>query len=78
MSDRARERIEALGHQLSPPTNGTNAVSAASTEGAPLPIRRFAGKSVGPRLEGKVAIITGTRSQIRFCFYFYLHVLHMS
>ena len=60
MADQARQRIEALGNQLSPSTNGSGAVSSASTEGALPPIRQVAGKSAGPRLEGKVAIITGT------------------
>lgn len=43
MSEKARQRVEALGKQLAP-------------------VRKVAGASSGPRLQGKVAIITGTNS----------------
>lgn len=49
MSNVAKDRIEALGKQLSP---------AANSNGASAP-KRIAGPSNGPRLAGKVAIITG-------------------
>ncbi|KAK8077192.1 hypothetical protein PG996_003362 [Apiospora saccharicola] len=52
MSNTAKDRIEALGKQLSPATN---------SNGASAP-KRIAGPSNGPRLVGKVAIITGTNS----------------
>ncbi|KAK8107997.1 uncharacterized protein PG998_010010 [Apiospora kogelbergensis] len=52
MSNVAKDRIEALGKQLSP---------AANSNGASAP-KRIAGPSNGPRLAGKVAIITGTNS----------------
>lgn len=40
MSEKAKQRIEALGKQLAP-------------------VRKVAGASNGPRLHGKVAIVTG-------------------
>lgn len=46
MSDKAKERIAAIGQQLNP--NGLPA------------IKKVAGASAGPRVEGKVVIITGT------------------
>ncbi|KAI1084567.1 3-oxoacyl-acyl carrier protein reductase [Whalleya microplaca] len=52
MSDTAKQRIQALGDQLSPPT---------TFEGIPA-IKKVAGKSAGPRVEGKVVIITGANS----------------
>ncbi|KAI1269752.1 putative 3-oxoacyl-reductase FabG [Xylariaceae sp. FL1019] len=52
MSDAARERIAAIGNQLSP---------GPSFEGLP-PIKKIAGPSNGPRAQGKVVIITGTNS----------------
>ncbi|KAH9896331.1 3-oxoacyl-acyl carrier protein reductase [Xylariomycetidae sp. FL2044] len=54
MSDTAKERIQALGNQLAPPQQ-------AVTEGIPT-IKKVAGTSSGPRLEGKVVIITGANS----------------
>ncbi|KAI0124787.1 hypothetical protein BJ170DRAFT_685667 [Xylariales sp. AK1849] len=52
MSSTAKERLEALGKQLSP---------AATFEGIPV-VKKIAAASNGPRLQGKVAIITGTNS----------------
>ncbi|KAI5928170.1 3-oxoacyl-acyl carrier protein reductase [Camillea tinctor] len=60
MADSARQRIAALGNQLSPQSStATNTPS----EGLPA-IRKIAGKSSGPRVEGKVAIITGVNSNL--------------
>ncbi|KAK8087238.1 3-oxoacyl- reductase [Apiospora phragmitis] len=55
MSNAAKDRIEALGKQLSPATTSSNGASAP---------KRIAGPSNGPRLAGKVAIITGTNSPL--------------
>ncbi|KAI0025298.1 putative 3-oxoacyl-reductase FabG [Xylariomycetidae sp. FL0641] len=50
MSDSAKQRIAALGNQLSP-------------QNAAIPaIRKVAGQSAGPRLQGKVVIVTGANS----------------
>lgn len=57
MSDATR-RVQALGNQISPP----NSSSSYSSE---LPkIQKIAGKSAGPRVEGKVVIITGANSPL--------------
>ncbi|KAI0431371.1 putative 3-oxoacyl-reductase FabG [Xylaria sp. FL1042] len=56
MSDIAKQRIAALGSQLSPQSN-----SSGDFEGIPV-IKKLAGKSNGPRVSGKVVIITGTNS----------------
>ncbi|EMR62128.1 putative 3-oxoacyl-(acyl-carrier-protein) reductase protein [Eutypa lata UCREL1] len=61
MSDQARERIQALGNQLSPGNNNNN---NTSSENALPPIQKVAGKSAGPRVEGKVIIITGANSPL--------------
>lgn len=53
MSDTAKQRIAALGSQLSPQGN-----SSGGFEGMPA-IKRVAGASNGPRVQGKVIIITG-------------------
>ncbi|GAW15200.1 hypothetical protein ANO14919_046090 [Xylariales sp. No.14919] len=53
MSDVAKQRIAALGSQLSPQSNGLGALPA---------IKRVAGKPNGPRVPGKVVIITGANS----------------
>ncbi|KAI0885082.1 NAD(P)-binding protein [Annulohypoxylon maeteangense] len=55
MSDAAR-RVQALGNQIAPP----NSSSSPSTP----EIKKIAGKSVGPRVEGKVVIITGANSPL--------------
>ncbi|KAK1772340.1 hypothetical protein QBC33DRAFT_574961 [Phialemonium atrogriseum] len=55
MSDSAKRRLEAIGNQLSPA--GTN----SSFEGIPL-IKKVAPDSNGPRVQGKVVIITGANS----------------
>ncbi|KAI0008972.1 putative 3-oxoacyl-reductase FabG [Xylariaceae sp. FL0662B] len=52
MSDTAQQRILALGNQLSP---------QSTFEGIPT-IKKLAGRSAGPRVEGKVVIITGANS----------------
>lgn len=60
MADQAGRRIQALGAQLasSSPSGSSNSSSESS-----LPqIKRVAPPSNAPRLEGKVAIITGTNS----------------
>ncbi|KAI0970716.1 putative 3-oxoacyl-reductase FabG [Xylaria arbuscula] len=54
MSEVAKQRIAALGSQLSPP-------STEGFEGIPA-IKKIAGKSNGPRVLGKVVIITGANS----------------
>ncbi|KAI1506714.1 3-oxoacyl-acyl carrier protein reductase [Biscogniauxia marginata] len=59
MSDNAKRRIAALGNQLSP----QNTTADASSDGVPA-IKKIAGKSNGPRVEGKVVIITGTNSNL--------------
>ncbi len=61
MSEKAKERIQALGNQLSPPpSNSDGSSSTTASEDTLLPpVQKVAGKSAGPRLEGKVAIITG-------------------
>ncbi len=46
MSDAAKRRLAALGQQLSPNSSIP-------------PITKIAGASTGPRVEGKVVIITG-------------------
>ncbi|KAI1281743.1 putative 3-oxoacyl-reductase FabG [Xylaria sp. FL0933] len=56
MSDIAKQRIAALGSQLSPQNN-----SSGESEGIPA-IKKIAGKSNGPRVSGKVVIITGANS----------------
>lgn len=61
MSDQARERIQALGNQLSPGNNNNN---NTSSENALPPIQKVAGKSAGPRVEGKVIIITGVLTHL--------------
>lgn len=49
MSDAAKQRIAALGGQLAPQSSGE------------IPaIKKIAGASNGPRVQGKVVIITGT------------------
>ncbi|CAJ2512096.1 Uu.00g077210.m01.CDS01 [Anthostomella pinea] len=55
MSDIAKERIAALGSQLSPQSD------SSTFEGIPA-IRKVAGSANGPRVEGKVVIITGANS----------------
>ncbi|KAI1374755.1 putative 3-oxoacyl-reductase FabG [Hypoxylon crocopeplum] len=55
MSEAAKQRIQALGSQISPPS------SSSSFEGIPT-IKKVAGKSAVPRVEGKVVIITGANS----------------
>ncbi|KAH8678208.1 hypothetical protein BX600DRAFT_146988 [Xylariales sp. PMI_506] len=52
MSANAKQRVEALGKQLSP---------GATFEGIPV-LQKVAGPSNAPRLAGKVAIITGANS----------------
>ncbi|KAI1196805.1 putative 3-oxoacyl-reductase FabG [Nemania serpens] len=58
MSESAKQRIAALGSQLSPPAS-----SSGSVEGIPA-IKKIAGTSNGPRAQGKVVIITGANSII--------------
>ncbi|KAI1337330.1 putative 3-oxoacyl-reductase FabG [Xylariaceae sp. FL0016] len=58
MSDGAKQRIAALGNQLqSPPQN------SPSSAGGPS-LKRYAPSSNGPRVEGKVIIITGANSPL--------------
>ncbi|KAI5860360.1 NAD(P)-binding protein [Durotheca rogersii] len=69
MSDTAKQRIEALGNQLSPPkpaTSGTPspAKDAQAADAAIPAVKRVAGPSAGPRLAGKVAIVTGANSPL--------------
>lgn len=59
MSDQARERVQALGNQISPSSAGSSSNDAAADDTLP-PIQKVAGRSAGPRVEGKVVIITGT------------------
>lgn len=54
MSDTAKQRIQALGNQIS-------ASSSSSSDALPA-IKKPAGKSAGPRAQGKVVIITGANS----------------
>lgn len=49
MSGNAKQRVEALGKQLAP----------GSQSGSLPPVTKVAGASNGPRLQGKVAIVTG-------------------
>ncbi|KAI0438522.1 putative 3-oxoacyl-reductase FabG [Xylaria telfairii] len=56
MSDTAKQRIAALGSQLSPQGNNSGGFG-----GMPA-IKRVAGTSNGPRVQGKVVIITGANS----------------
>ncbi|KAI1426271.1 putative 3-oxoacyl-reductase FabG [Xylaria sp. FL1777] len=56
MSDVAKQRIAALSSQLAPQSNGSG-----DFEGIPA-IKKVAGKSNGPRVPGKVVIITGANS----------------
>ncbi|KAI0834242.1 NAD(P)-binding protein [Hypoxylon sp. FL0890] len=58
MADAAKRRVQALGNQLSPPTSSS---SSSSPEALPT-IKKVAGKSAGPRVEGKVVIVTGANS----------------
>ncbi|KAJ2986006.1 hypothetical protein NUW58_g2762 [Xylaria curta] len=55
MSDTAKRRIAALGNQLSPQSNAFNGIPA---------IKKVAGAANGPRVEGKVVIITGANSMM--------------
>ncbi|KAI1395996.1 3-oxoacyl-acyl carrier protein reductase [Hypoxylon fuscum] len=57
MSDAAKQRIQALGNQISPPTSS----DTESFEGIPA-VQKVAGKSAGPRVAGKVVIVTGANS----------------
>ncbi|KAL7623611.1 hypothetical protein AAE478_005163 [Parahypoxylon ruwenzoriense] len=59
MSDTAKQRVQALGSQLSPPRT-----SGVSSQGAIPPVKKLAGASAGPRLEGKVIIVTGANSPL--------------
>ncbi|KAI1769916.1 NAD(P)-binding protein [Hypoxylon cercidicola] len=62
MSAYAKQRIQALGNQISPPATTTTTTTAAdSFEGIPT-IKKVAGKSAAPRVEGKVVIVTGANS----------------
>ncbi|GAP83652.2 putative 3-oxoacyl-[acyl-carrier protein] reductase [Rosellinia necatrix] len=62
MSETAKQRIAALGSQLSPQGSGsTGSGSTGSFEGMPA-VRRVAGTSNGARVQGKVVIVTGTNS----------------
>ncbi|KAI2602330.1 NAD(P)-binding protein [Hypoxylon sp. NC1633] len=54
MSGTAKQRVQALGNQISPP-------AASSPERIPT-IKKVASKSAAPRVEGKVVIITGANS----------------
>ena len=64
MTEKARERIQALGNQLSPlpakQNEGGIDSNKSDAEGALPPIQKVAGKSAGPRVEGKIIIVTGT------------------
>ena len=55
MSDSAKRRVQALGKQLAPPSTPG---SEATFDGIPL-IKKVAPDSNGPRVAGKVVIITG-------------------
>ncbi|KAI1389196.1 NAD(P)-binding protein [Hypoxylon trugodes] len=55
MSDTAKQRIQALGNQIA------SSSSTSFFEGIPT-IKKVAGKSAGPRVQGKVVIITGANS----------------
>ncbi|KAI0200651.1 putative 3-oxoacyl-reductase FabG [Astrocystis sublimbata] len=56
MSDTAKQRIAALGSQLSPQGNGSGHFEGMAA------IQKIAGTSNGARMQGKVAIITGVNS----------------
>ncbi|KAI1456480.1 NAD(P)-binding protein [Annulohypoxylon moriforme] len=58
MSDAAR-RVQALGNQIAPPNSSSSPSSSKLPE-----INKIAGKSAGPRVEGKVIIITGANSPL--------------
>ncbi|OTA99852.1 hypothetical protein M426DRAFT_324744 [Hypoxylon sp. CI-4A] len=63
MSDTAKQRVQALGNQLSPPNSSSSSSSTSSSSPTQIPpIKKVAGKSTGPRVEGKVVIITGANS----------------
>ncbi|KAI8958876.1 NAD(P)-binding protein [Daldinia sp. FL1419] len=53
MSDTAKQRIQALGNQISAPSSSSSTLPA---------IKKPAGKSAGPRALGKVVIVTGANS----------------
>ncbi|KAI1106399.1 NAD(P)-binding protein [Jackrogersella minutella] len=57
MSETSKRRVQALGNQIAPPN------SSSPSEGTPA-IKKVAGKSAGPRVEGKVVIITGANSPL--------------
>ncbi|KAI0853796.1 NAD(P)-binding protein [Daldinia vernicosa] len=59
MSDTAKQRIQALGNQISASSSSS---SSSSSPNALPAIKKPAGKSAGPRAQGKVVIITGTNS----------------
>ncbi|XXG96391.1 hypothetical protein Hte_002673 [Hypoxylon texense] len=63
MSGTAKQRLQALGNQISPPQTATPTPTAAADtfEGIP-PIKKVAGASAAPRVEGKVVIVTGANS----------------
>lgn len=58
MSSTAKQRIQALGNQISPPKTPS---TADSFEGIPT-IKKVAGMSAAPRVAGKVVIVTGANS----------------
>ncbi|KAM0322983.1 hypothetical protein ACHAQA_009082 [Verticillium albo-atrum] len=60
MSQSAKDRISALGNQLAAPSSSSSS-SGSSTIPA---IKKVAGPSAGPRVQGKVVIITGTNSPL--------------
>jgi hypothetical protein len=67
VSERTRERLEAINNQLlspsAPPPAATVPPSTTAAPTRPLPvIRTVAGPSNGPRVPGKVVIITGANS----------------
>lgn len=60
MSDNAKQRIQAIGKQLDP---GPRRQPEQQQPQLP-PIQKVAGRSSGPRVQGKVIIITGTNSPL--------------
>lgn len=57
MADKAKQRVEALGKQLNPP----------SFEGMPG-LKKVAGQSAAPRVTGKVVIVTGKTEHLLYSF----------
>ncbi|OTA96632.1 hypothetical protein M434DRAFT_392571 [Hypoxylon sp. CO27-5] len=62
MSDAAKRRVQALGNQIAPPNSSSSSSPSPSSPETLPAIKKLAGRSAGPRVEGKVVIVTGANS----------------